>query len=187
MRRSSVLTLVLISLFILSLASPYDMDTATDTSLADPSRSDLGFLSEGGTAYTGVGSALDASFSGTFANASPWVASSSTLSNLLTPGVSYTVENATTVTWTVNVLVSPPSEISTMSFSVTYPVTDWKVVSVADPLGVERTNPTEWYQDYDTIVVRTAAVDTYGVWTLTFTAANHLVDLEMGPSGGPYT
>ncbi|MCK5264145.1 MAG: DUF2341 domain-containing protein, partial [Candidatus Thorarchaeota archaeon] len=68
-----------------------------------------------------------------------------------------------------------------------YPVTDWKAVSVTDPLGVDRTNPTDWYVDYDDVIVRTSAVDTYGVWTLTFTAVNHIDDLEMGPSGGPYT
>lgn len=163
------------------------MDTATDTSLGETSAVDPGFPSEGGTAYTGVGAPLDVSFTGTFVNASPWVASSSTLSNLLTPGVSYSVDNASSVTWTANVLVSPPVGVSTLSFSVSFPVTDWKPVSVADPFGVYRTNPTEWYPDYDTIVVRTAAVDTYGVWTLTFTAVNHLIDLEMGPSGGPYT
>ncbi|MGY5858003.1 MAG: hypothetical protein RTU63_01440 [Candidatus Thorarchaeota archaeon] len=186
MRRSSGLTLVLIALFVLSLASPYNLDTSTDTSLTNPSLSEPGLFAEGGTAYTGVGSALDVSFSGTFANASPWTASSSTLSNLLTPGVSYSVENTSAVTWTANVLVSPPINVSTLSFSVNFPVTDWKPVSVADPLGVERTNPTEWYQDYDTIIVTTAAVDIHGVWTLTFTATNHLVDLEMGVSGGPY-
>ncbi|MHA1663930.1 MAG: hypothetical protein ACTSVR_11820 [Candidatus Thorarchaeota archaeon] len=187
MRRSSVLTLALITLFVLSLASPYDLDTASNTSLVDQCMSDLGFLSEGETAYTGVGAALDVAFSGTFANASPWIASSSTLSNLLTPGVSYSVDNASTVTWTANVLVSPPINVSSLSFTVTYPVTDWKVVSVTDPLGVARTNPTEWYQDYDEIIVTTAAVDTYGIWTLEFTAVNHLVDLEMAPSGGPYS
>jgi len=187
MRRSSSITLVLITLFVLSLASPYNLDTAIDTSLADPSVSEPGLLAEGGTAYTGTGSALDVSFVGTFANASPWVDTSITLSNLLTPGVSYFAENASDVTWTANVLVSPPAEVTELSFSVSFPATDWKAVSVTDPLGVDRTYPTEWYVDYDNVVVRTAAVDTYGVWILTFTAANHLDDLEMGPPGGPYT
>ncbi|MGY5881588.1 MAG: LamG-like jellyroll fold domain-containing protein, partial [Candidatus Thorarchaeota archaeon] len=185
MRRSSVLTLVMITLFVLSLASPYDLDTATDTSLVDRSMSELGLLSEGETTYTGVGSALPVAFSGTFVNASPFISMSSTLSNLLTPGVSYAIDNASTATWTANVLVSPPVNVTTLNFSVTYPVTDWKVVSVTDPVGVLRTNPSEWYQDYDEIVV--PAVDPYGVWKLTFTAANHLDDLSMGPSGGPYT
>jgi len=185
MRRSSSITLVLITLFILSLASPYNL--AIDTSLVDQSVSELGFLSEGGTAYTGVGSALDVSFTGTFVNASAYSDTSSTLSNLLTPGVSYSAENATSVTWTANVLVSPPAEVAELSFSVSYPVTDWKPVSVTDPLGVDRTYPTDWYVDYDDVIVRTSAIDTYGVWTLTFAAANHIDDLEMGPSGGPYT
>jgi len=185
MRRSSSITLVLITLFVVSLVSPYDL--ATDTSLADQSVSELGLLADGGTAYTGTGSALDVSFTGTFVNASAYSDTSSTLSNLLTPGVSYSVENATTVTWTANVLVSPPAEVAELNFSVSYPVTDWKPVSVTDPLGVDRTSPTDWYVDYDDVIVRTSAVDTYGVWTLTFTAANHLDDLEMGPSGGPYT
>lgn len=187
MRRRSVLTLILISLFILSLASPLSMDSVTDTSLSNPSISEQGLLAEGETTYTGVGAALDVSFSGTFTNASQWLSSSSTLSNLLTPGVSYSVDNASAVTWTANVLVSPPAEVETLSFSVDYPVTDWKIVSVLDPVGVERSSPTEWYQDYDQIVVTTAAVDTYGIWKLTFTAANHLDDLEMGPSSGPYS
>ena len=87
MRRSSGLTLVLITLFILSLASPFNLDT-TDISLADASMSEQGLLAQGETAYTGVGSALPVAFSGEFANASPFISASSTLSNLLTPGVS---------------------------------------------------------------------------------------------------
>ncbi len=187
MRRSRVLTLALVTLFVLSLAGPYDLDTTTDDSLTAPGRSEVGLLSEGETTYTGVGAALDVSFSGTFANSSSWTDTSSTLSNLLTPGVSYSADNATSVTWTANVLVSPPADISTLSFSVTYPVTDWKIVSVSDPVGVARSYPDEWSVDYDEVIVTAAAVDIYGIWKLTFTAANHLLDLEMGPSGGPYT
>ncbi len=144
-------------------------------------------VSESSGPNLGTGSPLTVSFTGTFANASPWTESSSTLSNVLTPGVSYSVDNASSVTWTANVLVSPPVDVIKLSFTVTYPVTEWKVVSVTDPLGVERTNPTEWYQNYDAIVVTSSAVDTHGIWVLTFTAANHLFDLEMGLSGGPYT
>ena len=98
MRRIRVLALVLITVFILSLASPFGMDTTTDDSLAVPGRSEVGLLSEGETTYTGVGAALDVSFSGTFANLSSWTDTSSTLSNLLTPGVSYSADNATSVT-----------------------------------------------------------------------------------------
>jgi len=187
MRRSSVLTLVLITLFVLSLASPYDLDTVTDASLADIGMSELGLLSEGETTYTGVGSAIPVAFSGEFANASPFISMSSTLTNLYTPGVSLIIDNASAATWVANVLVSPPVNVTSLNFTVTFPVTDWKIVSVTDPLGVDRTYPIEWYQDYDEIVVTTAAVDTYGIWKITFTAANHLIDLEMGPSGGPYT
>jgi len=159
---------------------------AVDTKLSHTNMSEQGLLAEGGTPYTGVGAALDVSFSGTYSDLSPYSASSSTLSNLLTPGVSYSVENASTVTWTANVLVSPPADVATLSFSVNFPVTDWKPVAVADPLGVLRTNPTEWYQNYDEIIVTDSAVDTHGVWKLTFTAVNHLDDLVMGQSGGPY-
>ena len=143
-------------------------------------------FSEVGGPYVGTGSPLTVSFSGTFVNASPWIESSNTLSNVLTPGVSYSVDNATSVTWTANVLVSPPVNVSTFSFSITYPVTAWKPVSLSDPLGVLRSNPSEWYYEYDTLYVVDSAIDTHGIWTFEFIAANHLDDLEMGISGGPY-
>ena len=186
MKKSSILSLVLITLFVFSLVDLSGSGIPTTNSGLLESPAVQNQVSEVGGPYVGTGSPLTVSFSGTFANASPWIESSNTLSNVLTPGVSYSVDNSSSVTWTANVLVSPPINVSTFGFSVTYPVTDWKPVSLSDPLGVLRSNPSEWYYAYDTIYVLESTIDTHGIWTFEFIAANHLDDLEMGISGGLY-
>ncbi|MDH4213566.1 MAG: hypothetical protein OEV85_06565 [Candidatus Thorarchaeota archaeon] len=187
MRRRNLVPLVLITFFILSLANPSGYDNASSISPTNLDFSDTGFLADGAPPYTGIGSALTVSLSGTFVNSSPWTQTSATLSAQLTFGTSFSATNASTVTWTAYVLVSPPAQVNTLSFSVTFPVTDWRIVSVTDPLGIIQANPADWYTDYNQVIVRSSAVDTHGLWKLTFVSANYLSDLELGPSGGPYS
>lgn len=186
MRRKYILVLVLVMITLLSLPSLFNREIATNSNQETLQPSNISNTADATSPYTGTGSALSVSFSGTFTNLSSWSDSSSTLSLSLTPGVSYSVDNASTVTWTAYVLVSPPAEVQSLSFSVTFPVTDWKPTSVTDPVGVVQSNPTDWYTDYNNVVVRSSAVDIHGLWKLTFLSSNFLGDLQMGPSGGPY-
>jgi len=137
-------------------------------------------VSDVGNPYTGTGSALPISFVGNFINSTGWSASSNTLSNLLTPGSSFSVENSTTVTWTAYVLVAPPADVDTLSFSVDYPQADWYPVSVANPLGTIMTNPTDWHFAGGVLTVEEAAVTSYGLWKMVFSASNHLNSLLLG-------
>jgi hypothetical protein len=186
MRRGTILTLVLITLFAFSLVSTSGDNPTISMPLSDESQSNQSLIADG-SSYIGTGSPLTVSFSGTFANSSPWSALGSTLSNLLTPGVSHLVSNASTVEWTAFVLVSPPAEVETLSFTVSYPVTGWRAAAVYDPLGIERTNPGEWHTSYNSLVVSSSAIDTHGLWKLEFTSENYLDNLQMGIPGGPYS
>ncbi len=187
MRRKNILALVLVIITLLSLPSLFNNDIVMDSIQSTPDTTNTSLLADEASPNIGTGSALTVSFSGTFTNLSSWSDSSSTLTTLLTPGVSYSVNNASTVTWTAYVLVSPPAEVETLSFSITFPVVDWRPVSVTDPVGIVQSNPTDWYTDYDTLFVRSSAVDTYGLWKLTFLSSNYLDDLQLGLSGGPYS
>jgi hypothetical protein len=186
MRSAKIFSLVLITLFILSLSSLAGDSQVTSTSLGDMQNANQSLVADD-PSYSGIGSQLAVSFSGVFANSSPWSASSSTLSDRLTPGVSFSVANASNVIWTAFVLVSPPAEVKTLSFTVSYPVTGWRAVAVYDPLGIERTNPEEWHTSYNSLVVSSSAVDIHGLWKLEFTSENNLGNLQMGESGGPYS
>ena len=110
MRRRSVLTLILITLFVFSLVDiSGSYNPKADTTLIE-SPTDWIQTSEAGGTYVGIGSPLPVSFTGTFTNASAWADSSTTLSSEFTPGTSYSVSNASSVLWTAYILVSPPAE-----------------------------------------------------------------------------
>jgi hypothetical protein len=186
MKNARIFSLVLITLFILSLSSLAGDSPVAGTSFGDMQNTNQSLVADDPN-YSGIGSQLSVSFSGVFANSSPWSASSSTLSDRLTPGVSFSVANASDVIWTAFVLVSPPAEVKTLSFTVNYPVTGWRAVAVYDPLGIERTNPAEWHTSYNSLVVSSSAINIHGLWKLEFTSENNLDDLQMGESGGPYS
>ncbi|MHA2153125.1 MAG: hypothetical protein ACXAAQ_14190, partial [Candidatus Thorarchaeota archaeon] len=180
MRKSSILSLVLISLFVFSLVDLSGSGVpATDTALLESPMGGIQ-VSDVGDPYTGTGSPLPISFTGNFANSTSWSASSNTLSNLLTPGSSFSVENSSAVTWTTYVLVAPPSDVDTLSFSVDYSIADWYPDSVTDPLGTTMTNPTDWNYAAGVLTVEAAAVVNHGLWKLVFTASNHLDNLLLG-------
>jgi hypothetical protein len=180
MRKSSTLSLVLVMLFMFSLVDLTRSGVpAADSELLESLMDRIQFA-DVGDPYTGTGSPLSVSFTGTFINSTGWSASSNTLSKLLTPGSSFSVENSTTVTWTTYVLVAPPADVDTLSFSVDYPQEDWYPVSVTDPLGTIMTNPTDWHFASGVLTVEEAAVANQGLWKLVFSASNHLDNLLLG-------
>jgi hypothetical protein len=110
---------------------------------------------------------------------------SESLTNDLAEGTSFTITNGTQGVWTANVLLSPPAEVSEIGFSVEYPVREWNPTAVANPLGDAKDHPADWTFGDGLVTVYTAAVDSTGLWTLTFEDNNHVFDMEMGLQGGP--
>ncbi|MDF1539723.1 MAG: hypothetical protein P1Q69_12555, partial [Candidatus Thorarchaeota archaeon] len=144
-----------------------------------------GFLSDLPVIYTGNGAALDVSLQGEFTtNSSFWTSSSTTYAEDLTSGTTYSITNASTVTWTAYVLVSPPTEVENVNFTVSYPATDWKPVSVTSPIGTTITTPSDYWYENGTLTVSSGAIDSYGMWSLVFEGTNHLTDLQLGLNGG---
>ncbi|MHA1926802.1 MAG: LamG-like jellyroll fold domain-containing protein, partial [Candidatus Thorarchaeota archaeon] len=88
--------------------------------------------------------------------------------------------------WTAYVSVSPPAEVEDVSFSVDYPRLEWIPVSVTDPLGVAKTNPTDWTFSLGVLAVASTAVTTYGLWRIEFLGGNHLYDLQFDLGGGSF-
>jgi hypothetical protein len=104
-----------------------------------------------------------------------------------TQGTSFSVINGSLPVWTAQVLVSPPPELEAVSFEITYPEGEWWPFSVASPSGVEITFATDWTCFNGRLVVSSTAIDEYGMWKIKFLDRNHVLDTQMGPSGGPYS
>jgi hypothetical protein len=183
MRSAKIFSLVLIMLFVLSFASLSRDGPATNSSLNGVSTSDQSLVSEN-PGYFGTGSPLTVAFSGTFANNSPWTQTTQTLSSEFAPGTSFLVTNSSFVQWTAYILVSPPAEIKTVSFTVTYHGTEWKPTALTNPVGVVMSYPSQWWYDADKIYVSSTAAATYGVWKLEFLGVNQISNLQLGKSGG---
>ncbi|MFX1416150.1 MAG: LamG-like jellyroll fold domain-containing protein, partial [Promethearchaeota archaeon] len=107
------------------------------------------------------------------------------LDNSLSPGTSFSVDNASMTTWTAIVPVTPPEGVEGVGFSIDYPRRDWGPVSVANPSGVTKTAPDDWVAQSGTLTLSTAAVDEYGMWKVEFLQDTSILDLKLGPSGGP--
>ncbi|MHA2353390.1 MAG: hypothetical protein ACXABX_09750, partial [Candidatus Thorarchaeota archaeon] len=183
MRKSSILSLVFVTLFLFSLVNLSGNGTlVTDTGHL---LNDQYQVSEAGGTYVGTGSPLTVSFTGTFTNSSTWTDTTTTLSSEFTSGTSFVVSNASTVSWTAYILVSPPAEVESLGFTVDYQETEWRPVSLTNPTAIAQTYPTDWWFEAGLVYVSEAAVTTHGLWKLEFTAMNHLFDLELGPSSGP--
>ncbi|MHA1962386.1 MAG: DUF2341 domain-containing protein, partial [Candidatus Thorarchaeota archaeon] len=178
MRKSSVLSLVFITLFMFSL-----VDLSGNGTLTTDTGQSLNYqnqVSEAGGTYIGTGSPLTVSFSGTFTNSSSWTDITTTLSSEFTPGTSFAVSNSTAAIWTAYILVSPPAEVESLGFTVDYNETEWRPISLTNPIGVEQSSPTDWWYETGLVYVSESAVTILGVWKLEFTAMNHLFELEMG-------
>ncbi|MHA3963835.1 MAG: hypothetical protein AM325_009860 [Candidatus Thorarchaeota archaeon SMTZ1-45] len=183
MRKSCLFSLIFVALFVFSLADLSGSGVPTvDRGLLVNSQYQV---SEAGGAYVGTGSPLTVSFSGTFTNSSSWSQTTTTLSSSFTSGTSFVVTNSSTVAWTAYILVSPPAEVESLSFNVDYQETEWRPISLTNPIGVVMSYPTEWWYETGLVFVSQSAVTTHGLWKLEFVAMNHLFNLELGPSSGP--
>jgi len=105
----------------------------------------------------------------------------------LTEGTTFHATNdSAIVEWTAKVLVSPPPGISQTEVFVEYPATEWKPVSVSNPLGQSKSNPADWTYTGGRIKLNPSAVDIYGLWTIEFESVNYLSDLKFDLGGGTY-
>ncbi|MCF2136311.1 MAG: DUF2341 domain-containing protein [Candidatus Thorarchaeota archaeon] len=102
-------------------------------------------------------------------------------------GTTYSVTNASIVEWTANVLVSPPTGTQNLEVTVEFPQTEWRPTTVTNPVGVEKTYPTDWYYEGGVLTIRSSAVDTFGVWKINFVSMNYMLNVLVGPNGGPYS
>ncbi|MHA1966063.1 MAG: LamG-like jellyroll fold domain-containing protein, partial [Candidatus Thorarchaeota archaeon] len=105
----------------------------------------------------------------------------------LTLGTSFSIENGSLPIWTANILVSPPPEVDTVSFEISYPEGEWWPFSVKTPTGVEKTFATDWTCFDGKLIVGSNAIDEFGMWKIQFLDRNHILDMQMGPTGGPYS
>jgi len=104
-----------------------------------------------------------------------------------TLGTSFSIENSSLPIWTANVLISPPPELDTVSFEIDYPEGEWWPFSVKTPTGTEKTFATDWTCFDGKLIVGSQTIDEYGMWKIMFLDRNHVLDMQMGPSGGPYS
>ncbi len=104
-----------------------------------------------------------------------------------TLGTSFSIENSTLPIWTAGVLVSPPPEITALSFEISYPEGEWWPFSVKSPSGAEKGFATDWTCFDGRLIVGSDAIDEYGMWQIQFLDRNHVLDTQMGPTGGPYS
>jgi len=102
-------------------------------------------------------------------------------------GTSFSITNGSLPIWTAGVLVSPPSELDAVSFEINYPEGEWWPFSVKTPSGTEKTFATDWTCYNGKLIVGSTAIDEYGMWKIQFLDRNHVFDMQMGPSGGPYS
>ncbi|MHA2040754.1 MAG: LamG-like jellyroll fold domain-containing protein [Candidatus Thorarchaeota archaeon] len=109
------------------------------------------------------------------------------LADDFTQGTSFSLMNGSIPIWTANVLVSPPPEIDSISFEVSYPEGEWFPVSVLNPSGEAMAFATNWTCFDGRLIVGANVVDEYGIWKIQFQDRNHVFDALMGPSGGPYS
>ena len=99
-------------------------------------------------------------------------------------GTTFYVTNASIVEWTANVLVSPPTGTQSLEVNVEFPQTEWRPTSVTNPIGVEKTYPTEWYYHSGVVTVPASSVDVFGVWVFRFVSLNYVSNVLVGPNGG---
>ncbi|MFW9964636.1 MAG: LamG-like jellyroll fold domain-containing protein, partial [Candidatus Sifarchaeia archaeon] len=182
MKKISLLSLVFIALFLFSLADLSGSGVPTTNQAL--SLNNQSQVSNTSGAYVGTGSPLAVSFIGTFTNSSSWSETTTTLSSDFSAGTSFSVTNASTVTWTAYILVSPPSEIESLSFSVDYESTDWTPLAVTNPVGAVQTYAVDWFYIGGSVTVESSAIDTYGLWKIEFSSINTISDLELGINGG---
>ena len=103
-----------------------------------------------------------------------------------TLGTSFSIVNDSLPIWTAGVLVSPPPEVDTASFEISYPEGEWWPFSVTSPSGIELAYSTDWTCFDGRLIVNSTAIEEYGMWRIRFLDRNHVLDTQMGLAGGSY-
>ncbi|MFW9913727.1 MAG: hypothetical protein ACFFEU_14715, partial [Candidatus Thorarchaeota archaeon] len=106
-----------------------------------------------------------------------------TLDANMMPGTSFSTANGTDVTWTANVLISPPPGVTDINLTLEK-LSTWTLQSVTDSLDDIRTS--EVTSTATQVVVPSSAIDVYGAWSFVFTSPNEASNLECAAGGGLY-
>ena len=106
-----------------------------------------------------------------------------TLDSGFVPGTSFVVANGTGVTWTANVLVSPPHGLDTLNLTLTKP-SEWTLTNLIDSIGQTRLSEVSITDTQ--VMVSSSVLDVYGIWTFTFSSSNEVSNLECGANAGAY-
>ncbi len=107
----------------------------------------------------------------------------STLDNDMMPGTSFSVANGTDVTWTANILASPPLGVKELRLNFSKPIT-WTLTNVTDVVGQERFS--EVNTTSTQVTVPSSVLDVKGIWTFTFSSSNEVSGLDCGVFGETY-
>ncbi|MFW9956305.1 MAG: hypothetical protein ACFFD3_17315, partial [Candidatus Thorarchaeota archaeon] len=185
MKRGCIAVLALFLFFLLPIGTGSDFHSEITQITSDEIElSNSGILSDIPARYIGKGVALDVTATGIFtSNSSQWTQLSSTYAEDYSSGTTFSVTNASTVTWTAYAFISPPADVQSVSFSVGYHYEDWVAVSVTNPLGQVKSKFTDWTVTGGLLHVSEASVDSFGFWKITFTSENFLHDLKIGRTG----
>jgi len=103
-----------------------------------------------------------------------------------TSGTSFSIVNDSLPIWTAGMLISPPPEVETVSFEISYPEGEWWPFSVTSPSGIEIAYSIDWTCFDGRLIVNSTAIEEYGMWQIRFLDRNHVLDTQMGLAGGPY-
>ncbi|RDE12436.1 MAG: hypothetical protein C4K49_10165, partial [Candidatus Thorarchaeota archaeon] len=106
------------------------------------------------------------------------------LADDLSPGTSFSSSNNTLTSWSAGILVSKPSELQNMNFSIYYPAGKWVPLTVTDPSGTAKSTPADWTYTDGVLTVKSSSIDTSGLWRVGFQDENKVSDLLMGLTGG---
>ncbi len=175
MKRFSFAVLVFVVIFLIPMiptTNPVDR-----SKVQNPYFEDVPTLADGLIGLNGTGDALLVTIK----------SNGTIIDSNYTGSTTYYVTNATTVDWTADVLVSPPSGAQNIEVDVNFPQTEWRPVSVTNPNGTVKSYPTDWYYEGGVLTIRSSAVDVFGVWKIKFVAMNYVSNVLVGPNGGPFS
>ncbi|MHA2385478.1 MAG: LamG-like jellyroll fold domain-containing protein, partial [Candidatus Thorarchaeota archaeon] len=106
-----------------------------------------------------------------------------TLDANMQQGTSFYAINGTSVTWTANVLIDPPTNLANTSLILEKQST-WTLQSITDSIGNIRTS--EATTTATQVMVPSSVIDVTGMWIFNFTSTNEASDLECAAGGSPY-
>ncbi|MFX0054392.1 MAG: DUF2341 domain-containing protein [Candidatus Hermodarchaeota archaeon] len=112
---------------------------------------------------------------------------SQSLTNDLSPGISYSVANGTPPLWTAKIELAAPIGVDYLGFSINYPTAEWKPIAVTSPLGTQKTEYVDWIRSGQGLTVFPRAANMHGIWKLEFQDRNQIINLDMGLSGGIFS